>query len=253
LIETFDPADLPAVRDTLPKYRLAAPDGRLLGVPIYFTYYGIAVNTDLVKPGEITSWRDLGDPRWKGKLAYARPVYASIYDLTVCAYAEGGNERNVEPGVPLFRKLAGNALTAFNSLAQANQLLGRGEIAAAPYFASRIWAMKPEGLPVDMIIPKEGALILPYMAMVPKGAFDLDAAKSFLNFIIEPEPQSQITEITGYISLATNARLSPEHEKRLGMPLATLRTRLIEPDWTVLAEQQNKRADIVAQVAASAL
>lgn len=253
LVETLDVATIPGVEGTQPKYRLAAPDGRLLGIPLYFTYYGIAVNTDIVKPGDITSWKDLAHPRWKGRIAHARPVYASIYDLTACAYAEGGDERKVDPGVELFRKIAANALTAFSSLAQANQLLSRGEVAAAPFFASRVWAMKADGLPVDMIIPKEGALMLPYMGMIPKATFDQDAAKAFLSSALEPTPQSEITELAGYHSLVTSAKLSPEHEKRVGMPLDQLKARLIQPDWFVLAEQHEKRVNLVEQVIAAAM
>lgn len=252
LIETFDPADFPSVAATLPGYRMTAADGRLLGVPVYLQYYAIAVNTDLVKPGTLTSWKDLAAPRWKGQIAITRPVYASIYDLTVCAYAEGGNERNIEPGLDLFKRIAANAKTVYSSMAQINQLLSRGEVAAAPYYATRIWAMKKQGLPVDVIIPKEGALINPYIAMVPKGTFDLALARRFLGFLTTPEPQSRMTDLTGYLPLSSTATLSPAQEKMLGMPLDALKAKLIQPDWTVIAEQQQRRADIVEQLTAAA-
>jgi putative spermidine/putrescine transport system substrate-binding protein len=251
LIETFAPSELPAIDGIPPEYRLTAPDGRLLGMPAYFTYYGIAINTDLVKPGEISSWKDLGDPRWKGKLAHNRPVYTSIYDLTACAYAEGGNEGSIEPGIPLFRKIAENALTAFSSMAQANQLLSRGEIAAVPYFASRVWQMKADGLPVDLIIPKEGALMLPYMAMVPKGTFGRSVANEFLNFIVEPKSQERMTEISGYLSLVSGVGISRESQRLLRISLEELRHRLINPDWFVLSKEHRKRADLILQLMSS--
>lgn len=251
LIETFDPADFPSVANTLPGYRMTGKDGRLLGMPVYFQYYGIAVNTDLVKPGQIASWKDLAAPKWKGQIAITRPVYASIYDLTVFAYAEGGNERDVTPGLDLFKRIAANAMTVYSSMAQMNQLLQRGEVAAAPYYATRIWAMKKQGLPVDMVIPKEGALITPYIAMVPKGTFDLVAAKKFLTFLSEPGPQGRMTDLTGYLPLSSGAVLTPAQEKMLGMSLDALKAKLIQPDWTVIAEQQQKRADIVEQLTAA--
>lgn len=251
LIETFDQAELPHVATVEPGSRLVTPEGRLLGVPVYFTYYGIAQNTQLVQPGRMNSWTDLTDQSLHKKVAYARPVYASIYDLTVLAYAAGGNERNIEGGVELFRRVAANAMTAFSSLAQANQLISRGEIAAAPYYASRTWAMKEDGLPVDMVIPRERALMLPYIAMVPKGTFDIATAKGFLNFLLEPEPQLRITELSGYLSPVKGAKLTPALDQRLGMPLADLKSKLIQPDWFYLAGEQRRRADLVEQIVAS--
>ncbi len=253
LIETFDPAAFPRIAEIPPRYRLTAPDGRLLGMPVYFAYYGIAIATDQVKPAQMQSWKDLADPRWKGQLSVTRPVYASIYDLTVCAYAEGGDERNIEPGLPLFKRIAANAATVYSSMAQMNQLLTRGEIAAAPYYSTRIWGMKRDGTQgVDMVIPTEGALILPYIAMVPKGAFEQDAARQFLAYVAEPEPQAAVTDLAGYFPLNASATLSPDQVKRLGMSLDQLKSRLIQPDWFVIAADQQRRADLVEQLTAAA-
>jgi putative spermidine/putrescine transport system substrate-binding protein len=250
LIETLDPAAFPRVQATSAKYRLTAPDGRLLGVPVYFQFYGIAVNTDLVKPGQITSWKDLAAPRWKGQLAITRPVYASIYDLTIYAYVEGGDERNIEPGLPLYKQIAANAMTVYSSMAQLNQLLARGEVSAAPYYLTRVWAMKRQGLPVDIVIPKEGALINPYIAMIPKGSFDQAAAGRFLDYLSAPEPQSKMTDLTGYLPLSASATLTSAQETMLGMSLDALKAKLIQPDWFVIANEQQKRADITEQLVA---
>ncbi len=252
LLETFDPADFPSIAKIEPGYRLTTPEGRLLGVPVYFQYYGVATNTDLVKPGAIASWKDLAEPRWKGQIAITRPVYASIYDLTVCAYAMGGNEKNITPGLDLFKRIAANAMTVYSSMAQLNQLLARGEVSAAPYYATRVWAMRRQGLPVSLVIPKEGALINPYIALVPKGTFDIPAAKQFLSFLSEPEPQSRMTDLTGYLPLSNGAKLTPDQEKQLGMTLDALKAKLIQPDWNVIAAEQQHRADIVEQLTAQA-
>jgi putative spermidine/putrescine transport system substrate-binding protein len=86
LIETFPVSDLPAISLTPKSYWLQSSNGQLLGAPVYRTFYGIAYNTDLVKAGEIRSWKDLAEPRWKGKIAIARPVFGSVYDLTAYAF-----------------------------------------------------------------------------------------------------------------------------------------------------------------------
>ncbi|TCT02242.1 ABC transporter substrate-binding protein [Aquabacter spiritensis] len=251
LIESFSDKDLPIIADVPAKSRLTGPDGRLLGMPVYFMYYGIAVNTALAKPSDFASWKDLAAAKWKGQLAVTRPIYASTYDLTVLAYASGGNEKDVTGGIELFDKIAGNAMTVYSSMAQMNQLISRGEVAAGPYYSTRIWSMKREGLKdVDFVLPKEGALMLPYVLVVPKGAPDLETAKKWLNYAGTTAPQLRATAMSGYFPLNDTAKLPAAEEQMLGMPLAALKAKLIQPDWMVIAAAQRERANIVEQILA---
>ncbi|MGA0594666.1 extracellular solute-binding protein [Enterovirga sp. CN4-39] len=251
LIETFDVADFPEIKNIAEKYRLLDGNGRLLGMPVYFMYYGIALNTDNAKAAEFASWADLAKPKWKGQLALNRPIYASTYDLTVLAYATGGNEKNIEPGMKLYEQIAQNGMTAFSSMAQMNQLLTRGEIAGGAYYSTRIWQMKREGLTnVEFVVPKEGALMLPYLVVVPKGAPDMAAAKKWLDFVGKADPQLRATEISGYMPLNETAVLPPPLEKIVGMPLAVLKPKLIQPDWAYIAEKQKERVAFVEKTIA---
>lgn len=134
LLEEFDAKDIPALKDVPDKYLLKSANGRIVGVSVYFSYYGIAVNTDAAKVSDFDSWKALGDPKWKGKLSITRPVYSSAYDLTILSVAEGGSEKDTAKGLPLLTKLATNSLAMYSSMAQMNQLLQRGEVAAAPYY-----------------------------------------------------------------------------------------------------------------------
>ena len=251
LLETFDPADFPEIRNIPEKYRLLGPDGRMLGMPAYFMYYGIAVNTDNAKPDELASWHDLANPKWRGQLALNRPIYASTYDLTVLAYADGGDERRIEPGEKLFAAIVKNGMTSFSSMAQMNQLLSRGEVAAGAYYSTRIWQMKREGLKnVDFVVPREGALMLPYIVVVPKGAGDMATARKWLEFVGRATPQLRATEISGYLPLNDTATLPPALQSLVGMSLGTLKSKLIQPDWMYIAEHQKERVAIVEKAMA---
>jgi iron(III) transport system substrate-binding protein len=48
------------------------PDGHILRL-LRYTTPNLAINTSIVKPGEISSWKDLLDPKWKGKIAAKDP------------------------------------------------------------------------------------------------------------------------------------------------------------------------------------
>ncbi|HEY0296677.1 MAG TPA: extracellular solute-binding protein, partial [Bordetella sp.] len=167
LLETFSDSEIPQLADTPEQYKMRAADGKLIGAPVYFTYYGIAFNTDYVKPSEMQSWSDLGNPKWKGQIAVTQPIYSSTYHLTILSHAMGGDEKDISASIPMFKKQVANASVVYTSLAQLNQLLTRGEVVAAPYYLARIWAMKRDGVKnVDISLPKEGGLMLPYMVVV---------------------------------------------------------------------------------------
>ncbi|MGW4464773.1 ABC transporter substrate-binding protein [Micromonospora sp. NPDC004704] len=48
------------------------PNSRILKISEYVAL-PLVINTDLVKPGEISTWKDLLDPKWRGKIAMIDP------------------------------------------------------------------------------------------------------------------------------------------------------------------------------------
>lgn len=253
LLEDFDMKDFPALKDVPEKYLLKAPNGRLIGVSTYFAYYGIAVNTDLAKTSDFSTWKMLGDPKWAGKLSVTRPVYSAAYDLTILSVAEGGSERDTSKGLTLLTALGKNSVAMYSSMAQMNQLLQRAEVAAAPYYSTRIWQMKRDGQKnVDMVIPKEGALMLPYIVVVPKNAKGRESYMKWLNYVAQPEGQVKIADIAGYLPLNSKAKLTPAAEKELGQPLDSLRDKLYQPDWNLIADSRKSRMELVERAMAGA-
>lgn len=253
LIETFAIADLPAAAATDQKYLMKAPDGRLAGASPYFMYYGIAINTTQAKKSDFTSWSNLADPKWKGKIALTRPIYLSSYDLPMLAIAQGGSEKDIGPGVDLLKRIAPNALTQYSSIAHMNGLLTRGEVAAGSYYSGRVWQMRHEGVKdVDMVIPREGALMIPYIVVVPKGAKNLPVVKKWLDFISTAPPQVQALELGGYFPLNRDARMPAELEKDMGFTLKELLPKLHQPDWAVISAADKDRTNLAEQILAGA-
>jgi len=252
LIETLDMADVPVVAETNPAYLMKAPNNKLAGVSPYFMYYGIAINTDQAKKSDFTSWSDLANPKWKDKLALTRPIYLATYDLTIMAISAGGNENKIEPGVELLRRTAKNALTLYSSMAHMNSLLTRGEVAVGPYYSGRVWQLRREGAKnVDMVIPKEGALMIPYIVVVPKGAKNFNIVKKWLNYIAMAEPQLRAMALGGYFPLNAKAKLPAEVEKEMGTSLEALMPRLHQPDWAVISAAEKDRINMIEKMLAS--
>ncbi|MBR1217219.1 extracellular solute-binding protein [Bradyrhizobium sp. U87765 SZCCT0131] len=251
LIEMFDPAALPATADTSPDDLMRDAQGRLAGASPYFMYYGIAVNTDLAKPGDFSSWSELANPKWKEKIAITRPIYLSSYDLPMLAKAAGGDVRNIEPGLSLLKQVVRNTLTTYTSIAHMNGLLTRGEIAAGPYYSGRLWHLRQQGARnVTMVVPREGALMIPYLLVVPRGARDMEATTRFLNYVSQAEPQARGAVLGGYLPLNRTAKLPPEAEEQMGMSLKELMSKLYRPDWAYTAEHEEERINIIEKLIA---
>jgi putative spermidine/putrescine transport system substrate-binding protein len=252
LLETFDASELPQVKETPTQKLLRTPDGKYFAVAVYFTYYGIVVNTDLAKPSDFDSWKALSDPKWKGKLAVTRPAIAAGYDITAFSYATGGNESKIDGGVDLFRKFVSNTALTYTSPAHLNQLVSRGEVTAAPFYHSGVWRLLEGGATnLKLVLPKEGALMLPYVSIVPKGAKDRAALVKWLNYIAKADVQLGAVDASGYLPLAPDAVLSPEQEKKFGMPLSELVSKLFIPDWATVAKHRDERVNMVEKILAS--
>jgi putative spermidine/putrescine transport system substrate-binding protein len=252
IIETFTPQDLPCVQEVDPRYHPKTPSGALVGVPVYFTFYGIAFNTSLAKTEDFASWDNLADPRWRERIAITRPVYAASYDLVIMAKARGGDERNVAPGMPLLRAVAENSLTTYSSLAHMNTLLTRAEVAAVPYYASRVWSLRRQGSnDIDIALPREGVLMLPYVLVAPKGLRNREATLRWLNYTGAAAGQAKAAAMDGWLPMNRAVSLPPETERVTRMPLTDILSRLYAPDWSVVAANQEARMDEVERMMAS--
>ncbi|MDP1909965.1 MAG: extracellular solute-binding protein [Hyphomicrobium sp.] len=244
LIETFDDKQLPGIADVDPKYLTKDKAGRHVGLPVYFTYYGIAFNTDLAKAADFASWQGLADAKWKGKLSVTRPVYLAPYDAVIMAKAMGGSEKDIDPGFKLLERIVPNVLTTYTSLAHMNTLLTRGEVAAVPFYASRVWSLRRHGAAnVDIVIPKEGALMLPYVVVIPKGAKNQDNARVWLNYIAGAEPQLRAALLDGWLPMNSKVKLPDDLQKTLGQPYDKIVQSLYSPDWRVVVEHNEERVN----------
>lgn len=253
LLETFSDDELTEVKNLAPETVLRNKEGRIVGVSTYYSYYGIAYNSKQASAADFDSWKNLADPKWKGKLSVTRPVYGSAYDLTMLARAAGGDAANIQPGVPLLKGLIGNALTTYTSLAHVNTLLGTGEVTAVPMYSTRIWHLNREGMKhLKMTIPKEGGLMLSYLAVSPKGSGNRKETIAYLNKLVAPESQVAMAVAGGNLPTNRNAKLPPDYVESLGTTQEELKTRLYVPDWKQVAAHHEERINLVEQLMAGA-
>lgn len=153
-----------------------------LSVPAYVQPMGILINTRLVKPeDEPQSWNDLTDPRWKGKILSddMRPLGSGNTMFAILQKKMGAafNEKLAEQKPVFSRDLRNDA-----------RRVARGEY---PIYIPQNFAFASDlkGLPVKVIVPKEGA---PYAMMefaLLKNAAHPNAARLLINHFLEQSSQ----------------------------------------------------------------
>lgn len=159
----------------------------------YVDYYGVmsfVVNKDLVA-NVPQDWADLLKPEYKGQVALAGDPRASnqaILSVYASALGNGGSLDNAQPGLDFFKKLndAGNFVPV---IAKAGTL-AQGETAiymAWNYNGAATRDTLNGNPPVEVVIPKTGALAGVYVQAISAYAPHPNAAKLWMEYLYSDE------------------------------------------------------------------
>jgi iron(III) transport system substrate-binding protein len=162
-------------------------------------YYGmratlsvIAHNPKVVPEKEAPkTWKDLLNPKWKGKMVSAHPGYSGIIMTHVLALV------NLY-GWDYFRELAKNSLHLVQSandpagvVASAERPIG---VNGAEYF---YYKTQKQGNPIKIVYPSEGVPLVVSPVAIAKDAPRPNAARLFTEFIFAKESQQLLADKEG--------------------------------------------------------
>jgi putative spermidine/putrescine transport system substrate-binding protein len=157
-------------------------------------YYGSLsfwVNTDLVDPVPAT-WQDLLKPEYQGLVTIDDPRTAAQGNFAVigAAFANGGNETDVAPGLAYFKQM--NDIGNLNPTGLDLAKIQKGEVALGigwDYLGLGFRDSLAGQVNLDVVIPEDGSTVGPYVSIVNKWAPNPYAARLMRNFILSPEGQ----------------------------------------------------------------
>ncbi|MWB78665.1 extracellular solute-binding protein [Pseudooceanicola sp. 216_PA32_1] len=240
-------ADYPVLQNVPDHLLPKIDDDHVAGMPIQFIFYGLAYNSQFGSKEDFASWQALADPKWAGQVTVTRPVYASLYDVPWYSKMLTGDQKNLDAGIEHYTKVSQNALTAYTSMAQNQQLLQRGDAVACAYYSSRIWDTKASGADwLDVVIPEEGALMIPYVFVLPKDGPYMEAAKEFLKFAGTAAPQEAGLLRSGTLPMNTTAKVDDDIlMDRFGYTKDEIIAKTFNPDWAYIEET---REDLIKRI-----
>ncbi len=176
----------------------------------------LGINTNLVKPGDIKSWNDLTDPKWKGRMVMSDPSKPGA-SATFAMFTEE------IMGPDYLARVVKNEPIILDDVRQALDWLVHGKVAIVIGPETPVLVeMQKAGGPITSITPKEGA----WMA-VGSGAITMvdkaphpNAAKVFLNWLLTKEANAAFVRASGGHSLRMDVPpdyLAPDNVRQEGV------------------------------------
>ncbi len=137
------------------------------------------------------SFADLLKPEYKGKVSIDDPARSAQAQsgILAAAFAYGGDEANIQPGIGFFKKLvrAGN----YRALESNTSNIQKGEVAIGIIWDFNALNYKAQlNMPeLTVVIPKDGSVVMPYVAVINKYAPHPNAARALNDFLFSDEGQ----------------------------------------------------------------
>jgi len=166
-------------------------------------WYGFAararillVNTKSVSEADRpTGLADLVNPRWKGKIGIAKPLFGTTATQAACLFAVWGEEK----AKAFFRDLKANEVQVFSGNKQVATAAGSGQIAFGLTDTDDATGEIEAGSPVAIVYPDRepeqlGTLFIPNTLAMIKGATHPDAARRLADLIVSPEVEATLAQ-----------------------------------------------------------
>ena len=217
------------------------PNARMVGdksIGIGFIATGLAYNKDIFKRNgwaAPTSWNDLTDPKFKGKVVI--PPITNGYGLLTLvmqARVNGGGEDRIDPGFDVMAKrVAPNVLAWEPSPGKMAQMMQTGEAALVVWGNGRVQSVADQGAPVEFVYPREGAPVIMVAGCAVEGGPQPKLGQQFLQHVISAEVQAMLATHVGFGPVNRNTKLPPEVIKKVVYGPQQV-SALVAPNYTVI-------------------
>jgi iron(III) transport system substrate-binding protein len=180
----------------------------------------LLVNTQLVKEADQPhSLLDLTDPRWKGRVAMAKPEFGTSATQAACLFEVLGPERAKQ----YYRDLRANGVQIAPGNKQVAEWVGQGKAAVGVTDTDDSLEEIRAGSPVVLLFPdrdrprteRMGTLFIPNTVAIIHGGPNLDGARKLVDYLLSADVEAKLAEGPSHqipLNPQVKAELPPQME-----------------------------------------
>lgn len=136
---------------------------------------------------------DLVDPRWKGEIGIAKPLFGTTATHAACLFAKWGDRRAKE----FFRALRANDVAIESGNKQVALRVASGQLAWGLTDTDDAFIEKGKGLPVAIVFPDAasgqlGTLFIPNTLAIIKGSQRPAMARQLVDYLLRPPVEQRL-------------------------------------------------------------
>ncbi len=199
MLQTLDKSRLTYYKDLNPKliHTPADPQGNYC-IPNFWGTTGIVVNKKYFDPASITSWNNLWDKRFRGKLLLPDDP-REVFNFALISLGYSPNDENpehIKQAYLKLKKLLPN-IKIFNEAGE-ETLFADEDIIAGVSLSGDAFHAQESNSDIAYIYPKEGVSIWLDCLAIPKNPPHIDNAYQFLNYTMQPKVTAAIANFAGF-------------------------------------------------------
>ncbi len=162
-------------------------DGKLYGVAWVWGVTSFAYNTEALTAAP-ASIQVLWDPAYVGRIGWRDDAVESVQLAAIATGQDMNNPADIEAVRQKLHALKGQIKTFWSSEDEWNKFMGAKDFDVATYWSgSAARSKKAFSLPVDFVVPEEGAIGWFDGLSIAKDAPNAEAAHQFIDFMVSPE------------------------------------------------------------------